>query len=329
MSGSMLAAGESGRALNSHRAQLVVEAAELEKRYGSRTAVAGISFNVKPGEIFGILGPNGAGKTSTMRMVGCLTDPTRGTLEVLGRNPAVEASEIRRRLGIVSQEDCLDPDLSVRENLSTYGRYFGFRGRAFRREIDEHLELFGLAGHAAGRIQQLSGGMRRCLAIARAFVTRPELLLLDEPTTGLDPEARQAVWARFEIYRRSGRSIVLTTHYMEEAEYLCDRIAVLASGTIVAESSPRALIEEYVTPQVVEVTAGGAANRIATIVSRLSGIDRVEKVSERVLVYSSEPSLVTDALLSTDLSGLTTITRQATLDDVYIRLCGRGILDRM
>src|SRR5688572_26082478 len=231
----------------------MIHARGLVKRFGDLVAVAGIDLDVRRGEAFGFLGPNGAGKSSTMRMIGCVSPVTEGTLRILGRDPDRDGPTIRGRLGVVPQQDTLDTELTVRENVLIYGRYFGLSRRELRPKIDELLEFVQLKERAGDRVEPLSGGMKRRLTIARSLVNDPELLLLDEPTTGLDPQARHVVWDRLFRLKQRGVTLVLTTHYMDEAEQLCDRLVVMDHGRIVAEGSPRQLIEQFSTREVVEV----------------------------------------------------------------------------
>src|ERR671923_281809 len=241
----------------------LVHARGLVKRFGALVAVDGIDFDVQRGEAFGFLGPNGAGKTSTMRMIGCVSPPTDGTLRILGLDPLTHGAEIRARLGVVPQQDTLDFELTVRENVIIYGRYFGLPRAELRRRADELLEFVQLSDRANDRVEPLSGGMKRRLTIARSLVNEPNVLLLDEPTTGLDPQARHVVWDRLYRLKRQGVTLILTTHYMDEAEQLCDRLVVMDRGKIVAEGSPRDLIERYSTREVVELRlADGSADGV-------------------------------------------------------------------
>src|SRR5690242_20415921 len=235
---------------------VLIEATRLVKRFGEFTAVDGIDVRVHAGEAFGFLGPNGAGKSSTMRMVGCISAPSAGELAILGLDPVRDGPAIRARIGVCPQLDSLDPELTVLENLTVYARYFGIGRRTARERAAELLEFVQLTERSKDRTEALSGGMKRRLTIARALVNDPELVLLDEPTTGLDPQARHLVWERLFQLKRRGVTLVLTTHYMDEAEQLCDRLVVMDGGHIVAEGSPRSLIETYSTPEVVELRFG-------------------------------------------------------------------------
>jgi lipooligosaccharide transport system ATP-binding protein len=236
--------------------EAMIYANGLVKRFGDFTAVAGIDVSVPRGEAFGFLGPNGAGKSSTMRMIGCVSQPTDGTLRILGMDPRRDGVAIRSRLGVCPQQDSLDPELTVKENLVTYARYFGIPRRVAKARADELLEFVQLADRAGSKVEPLSGGMKRRLTIARALVNEPDIVLLDEPTTGLDPQARHLVWERLFRLKQQGVTLVLTTHYMDEAEQLCDRLVVMDGGKIVAEGSPRELIERYSTREVVELRFG-------------------------------------------------------------------------
>src|SRR5829696_304479 len=231
----------------------MIHARGLVKRFGDLVAVDGIDLDVRRGEAFGFLGPNGAGKSSTMRMIGCVSPVSGGTLRILGRDPDADGPQIRARLGVVPQQDTLDLELTVRENVLIYGRYFGLTRRELRPKIDELLDFVQLTDRAGDKVEPLSGGMKRRLTIARSLVNDPDLLLLDEPTTGLDPQARHVVWDRLFRLKQRGVTLVLTTHYMDEAEQLCDRLVVMDHGRIVAQGSPRELIERYSTREVVEI----------------------------------------------------------------------------
>ncbi|MGQ0845460.1 MAG: ABC transporter ATP-binding protein [Sporichthyaceae bacterium] len=302
----------------------LLRARALTKSYGSFTAVAGIDFDVPRGEAFGFLGPNGAGKSSTLRMIQCVSPPTSGVLRVLGRDPVRDGPEIRSRLGVVPQEDTLDTELTVRENLVVYARYFGFSWAAARAKAAELLEFVQLADRAEAKVATLSGGMKRRLTIARALVNSPELLLLDEPTTGLDPQARHAVWDRLFRLKREGVTLVLTTHYMDEAEQLCDRLVVMDGGLIVAEGSPRQLIERYSSREVVELRFGGYAPDPALFADLA---ERVETVADRVLLYVENGDAVASAAAHRNPAPVGVLVRRAGLEDVFLRLTGRTLID--
>src|SRR3954465_9595754 len=265
----------------------MIHARGLRKDFGELTAVDGVDFDVQRGEAFGFLGPNGAGKSSTMRMIGCVSPPTGGVLEILGLDPRRDGPRIRARLGVCPQLDNLDIELTVRENLTTYARFFGIARRLARARADELLEFVQLSERADSKVEPLSGGMKRRLTIARALVNEPEIVLLDEPTTGLDPQARHLVWERLFRLKQQGVTLVLTTHYMDEAEQLCDRLVVMDQGRIVAEGSPRSLIEQYATREVLELRfSAGTNDQFHQHVFDLG--DRHEVLPDRVLVYAHD-----------------------------------------
>ena len=302
----------------------MIHARGLVKRFGELVAVDGIDLDVKRGEAFGFLGPNGAGKSSTMRMIGCVSPVTDGTLRILGRDPGADGPQIRARLGVVPQQDTLDTELTVRENVLIYGRYFGLSRRELRPKIDELLDFVQLSERAGDKVEPLSGGMKRRLTIARSLVNDPELLLLDEPTTGLDPQARHVVWDRLFRLKQRGVTLVLTTHYMDEAEQLCDRLVVMDHGRIVAEGSPRQLIEEYSTREVVEVRFDADRAPVAA----LEGLgDRVEQLPDRVLIYTSDGDASAAELAERDLPPHSTLIRRSTLEDVFLHLTGRSLIE--
>jgi lipooligosaccharide transport system ATP-binding protein len=302
----------------------LVVARALTKRFGDFLAVDAIDFEVRAGEAFGFLGPNGAGKSSTMRMVGATSERTGGELAVLGLDPSRHGPEIRARLGVVPQEDNLDLELSVSDNLYVYGRYFGIPRRELRRRIGELLEFARLAERAKEKVDNLSGGMKRRLTIARGLVNDPELLLLDEPTTGLDPQARHLLWDRLYNLKQKGVTLIITTHYMEEAEQLCDRLVVMDKGHIIAQGSPRELVERYVTKEVVELRmAPGSDHRLQ---ERVDGIaKRLELLADRALVYTDDGDATAEHLVRSGLSPLSTLVRRASLEDVFLTLTGRGL----
>jgi lipooligosaccharide transport system ATP-binding protein len=306
--------------------QPLIYARGLVKRFGGFTAVDGIDIDVAPGEAFGFLGPNGAGKSSTMRMIGCVSLPTAGELRILGMDPARDGTRIRGRLGVCPQLDNLDPDLSVRENLTTYARYFGIPRSEARRRADELLEFVQLADRAGGKVDPLSGGMKRRLTIARAMVNDPAIVLLDEPTTGLDPQARHLLWERLFQLKRRGTTLVLTTHYMDEAEQLCDRLVVMDGGRIVAEGSPRSLIETYSTPEVVELRFGD--ERPADLADKLAGVgERVDPLPDRLLVYAADGDAATAEVHRRGFTPSSVLVRRSTLEDVFLHLTGRTLVD--
>jgi lipooligosaccharide transport system ATP-binding protein len=305
----------------------LVHARSLEKRFGSLVAVDGIDFDVRKGEVFGFLGPNGAGKTSTMRMIGCVSPPSGGTLRVLGLDPVADGARIRARLGVVPQQDTLDQELTVRENVIVYGRYFGLPRSVVRERAEELLDFVQLGERADDQVEPLSGGMKRRLTIARSLVNEPELLLLDEPTTGLDPQARHALWDRLFRLKQQGVTQILTTHYMDEAEQLCDRLVVMDQAHIVAEGSPPELIRRYSTREVVELRFDGI---VATdeVAARIDGLaSRIEPLPDRVLLYTDDGDTTAAAVHDRGLRTLSTLVRRSTLEDVFLRLTGRSLVD--
>jgi lipooligosaccharide transport system ATP-binding protein len=304
----------------------LIRARRLTKRFGSFTAVDAIDFDVAPGESFGFLGPNGAGKTSTMRMIGSVSPRSDGELTVLGMDPALDGPSIRRRLGVVPQQDTLDTELTVRENLVLYGRYFGMSRAECNRRADELLEFAQLTERAGDEVEPLSGGMKRRLTIARALINEPDLLLLDEPTTGLDPQARHLLWDRLYRLKQQGVTLVLTTHYMDEAEQLCDRLVVRDKAKIVAEGSPRRLIEEYSTREVTELRFPAGVQE--TLDGQLDGLaSRIERLADRVLLYADDGEAVAVAAHERGLRPETVLVRRSTLEDVFLRLTGRSLIE--
>ncbi len=304
----------------------LIHAQALVKRFGDFTAVAGIDVDVPAGEAFGFLGPNGAGKSSTMRMIGCVSQPTSGTLRILGMDPHRDGTSIRARLGVCPQQDSLDPELTVKENLVTYARYFGIPRRVAKQRADELLEFVQLTDRADSKVEPLSGGMKRRLTIARALVNEPEIVLLDEPTTGLDPQARHLVWERLFRLKQQGVTLVLTTHYMDEAEQLCDRLVVMDAGKIVAEGSPRALIEQYSTREVVELRFGlEPLDQHAGKVEQFG--ERVEVLPDRILLYAHDGDDAADAIHGSGLRPSSVLVRRSTLEDVFLHLTGRTLVD--
>jgi lipooligosaccharide transport system ATP-binding protein len=298
----------------------------LVKRFGEFVAVDGIDFDVAPGEAFGFLGPNGAGKSSTMRMIGCVSPPSDGVLRILGLDPRREGPRIRAQLGVVPQLDTLDLELSVRENLLIYGRYFGLPRAVIRERADQLLDFVQLADRADDKVEPLSGGMKRRLTIARSLISEPRLLLLDEPTTGLDPQARHVVWDRLVRLKHRGVTLVLTTHYMDEAEQLCDRLAVMDKGKFAAEGSPRALIERYSSRDVVEFRFVLGENEVAA--EKLAGIgDRIEVLPDRVLLYADDGDACLERAHARGVVPISALVRRSTLEDVFLRLTGRTLVD--
>ncbi|MEY2475192.1 MAG: lipooligosaccharide transport system ATP-binding protein [Actinomycetota bacterium] len=302
----------------------LIEGTGLTKRFGSFTAVDAVDFRVEAGEAFGFLGPNGAGKTSTMRMIGCISPVTAGELRVLGMDPTTHGAEIRARLGVVAQEDNLDLELTVRENLLIYGRYFDLPRAQVRSKADELLEFVQLADRAKSLVDPLSGGMKRRLTIARALINDPELLLLDEPTTGLDPQARHLVWERLYQLKRRGVTLVLTTHYMDEAEQLCDRLVIMDQGRIVDGGSPRELIGRHATRDVVELRFASDEDR-QKAETRLEDYPRLETSGDRLLVYTADGEAVAERLSTEGIHPETLLVRRATLEDVFLILTGRTL----
>ncbi|GLZ60312.1 ABC transporter [Micromonospora sp. NBRC 107095] len=296
------------------------------KRFGDFTAVDGIDVEVRSGEAFGFLGPNGAGKSSTMRMVGCISPPSGGELRILDMDPVADGPAIRARLGVCPQLDNLDPELTVRENLTVYARYFGISRRTARERAAELLDFVQLTERADSKVEPLSGGMKRRLTIARALVNDPEIVLLDEPTTGLDPQARHLVWERLFRLKQQGVTLVLTTHYMDEAEQLCDRLVVMDGGRIVAEGSPRALIEQHSTREVVELRF--AAESQEPFAGKLDGLgERVEVLPDRVLLYVPDGDTAVAKVAALGLQPANVLVRRSGLEDVFLHLTGRTLVD--
>ena len=305
----------------------LVEGRGLTKRFGARTAVDGIDFQVHPGEAFGFLGPNGAGKTSTMRMIGCVSPVTEGYLRVLGMDPAKDGAAIRARLGVVPQEDNLDTELTVQDNLFIYGRYFDLPAHEIRPRIERLLDFVQLWERRRDRVDPLSGGMKRRLAIARALLNEPDLLLLDEPTTGLDPQARHLVWDRLYRLKREGVTLVLTTHYMDEAEQLCDRLVIMDDGRIVAEGSPRELIERHSTREVVELRFETHEQQTAALPRLDDAGERVESLADRILVYTADGDATASTIQSDGIDASSVLVRRSSLEDVFLTLTGRTLED--
>ena len=304
----------------------VISARALRKTYKELVAVDDISFDVAPGESFGLLGPNGAGKSTTMRMLGAVSTRTSGDLSILGLDPNDFGPEVRSRLGVVPQADNLDTELKVRENIIVYGRYFGIPRAEVAKRADELLEFAQLADRAKSRVDDLSGGMKRRLTIARALVNEPRILLLDEPTTGLDPQARHVLWDRLFRLKEQGTTLVLTTHYMDEAEQLCDRLVVVDKGVIMAEGSPAALIREYSSREVLELRFG--SDRNADAVALLQGIgDRIETLPDRVLVFVHDGEHALEEVARRGIEPLTSLVRRSSLEDVFLRLTGRTLVE--
>jgi lipooligosaccharide transport system ATP-binding protein len=304
----------------------LIHARGLVKRFGDFTAVDGIDVDVRAGEAFGFLGPNGAGKSSTMRMVGCVSPPTDGVLRILGMDPRRDGPRIRARLGVCPQLDNLDPELTVLENLTTYARFFGIPRGVARARATELLEFVQLRERADSKVDPLSGGMKRRLTIARALVNEPDLVLLDEPTTGLDPQARHLVWERLFRLKQQGVTLVLTTHYMDEAEQLCDRLVVMDGGRIVAEGSPRELIEAHSSREVVELRF--PTEDQGTYAGKLEGIgERIEVLPDRVLLYVADGDDALAEVHRRSLSPSSSLARRSSLEDVFLHLTGRTLVD--
>ena len=298
-------------------------AAGLRKSYGAQEVVCGLDFTLQRGECFGLLGPNGAGKTTTLRLCLGLTDPDSGTITTLSRPVPAQAREARQRIGVVPQFDNLDPDFTIRENLLIFGRYFGIADQQIRARIPDLLEFAGLSARADARIQTLSGGMKRRLTLARALINDPELLFLDEPTTGLDPQARHVIWERLRNLLKQGKTLLLTTHFMEEAERLCSRVAIMDHGRIIAEGAPEALIVQHIEPQVVEVYVEDAPAWAEHHGRAMT--ERCEATGETIFCYTHDP-----APLIADLdarNGLRYLHRRASLEDVFLKLTGRELRD--
>jgi lipooligosaccharide transport system ATP-binding protein len=304
----------------------LITARGLTKRFGEFVAVDHVDFDVAAGESFGFLGPNGAGKTSTMRMIGCVSPISAGHLRVMGLDPASDGPRIRARLGVVPQQDALDAELTVRENLVIYGRYFGLERSEVNRRADELLEFAQLTERADDQVEPLSGGMKRRLTIARSLINEPTVLLLDEPTTGLDPQARHLLWDRLYRLKQRGVTLVLTTHYMDEAEQLCDRLVVMDKAKIVAEGSPRQLIEQYSTREVTELRFPAGVQE--TLDGQLDGLAaRIERLADRVLLYADDGEAVAVAAHERGLRPETVLVRRSSLEDVFLRLTGRSLIE--
>ncbi|MYJ15267.1 MAG: ABC transporter ATP-binding protein [Acidimicrobiia bacterium] len=298
----------------------------LSKKFGDFTAVDNIDFDIHPGEAFGFLGPNGAGKSSTMRMIGAVSPPTSGRLSVLGMDPSTEGIKIRGRLGVVPQEDNLDRELSVYENLLTHGRYFHMKRAEIDVRIADLLEFVQLTERLDDRVDLLSGAMKRRLIIARGLINQPELVILDEPTTGLDPQARHVVWDRLYQLKRDGVTLIITTHYMDEAEQLCDRLVVMDRGRIVAEGSPRELIERYSTRDVLEMRFAADQHRHAMpIIEEVA--ERTEDLPDRLMIYTHNADEVSAELARRGVHPVSTLIRRSTLEDVFLRLTGRQLIE--
>ena len=304
----------------------MIRARGLRKSFGTFEAVSGIDVEVRRGESFGFLGPNGAGKSSTMRMIAAVSPVTSGELRILGLDPATDGPEIRGRIGVCPQEDTLDTELNVWDNLFVYGRFFGIPRAEVKRRCEELLEFVQLTEKVKSKVEDLSGGMKRRLTIARSLINRPEVLLLDEPTTGLDPQARHVVWERLFRLKQQGVTLVLTTHYMDEAEQLCDRLVVMDKGLIAAEGSPQELIRTHSTREVAELRFGiGEHEAIAPKIEDLA--ERVEVLPDRILLYTADGEGAIAAVHERGFDPLVSLVRRSSLEDVFLRLTGRTLVD--
>jgi lipooligosaccharide transport system ATP-binding protein len=304
----------------------LIHARGLTKKFGDFTAVDAIDFDVAKGESFGLLGPNGAGKSTTMRIIAATSQRTSGTITVLDRDPEEHGPQIRAHLGVVPQQDNLDGELTVTENLFIYGRYFGLSKKFVRAKIEELLEFAQLEEKRNSKVDALSGGMKRRLTIARALVSEPDILMLDEPTTGLDPQARHILWDRLFRLKEVGVTLVLTTHFMDEAEQLCDRLVVMDKGKIMAEGSPAELIKTYSTKEVLEVRFGSERNKeVAPILREMS--PRIEELPDRILMYVEDGEALLEEIVARKLHPTTSLVRRSSLEDVFLRLTGRSLIE--
>jgi lipooligosaccharide transport system ATP-binding protein len=306
--------------------QSLIHARGLTKKFGDFTAVNGIDFDVLKGESFGLLGPNGAGKSTAMRMIGATSQRTSGELTILGKDPEQFGPQIRAHLGVVPQQDNLDTQLSVTENLYIYGRYFGLSRKFLKGKIEELLAFAQLEEKRSAKVESLSGGMKRRLTIARALVSEPEILMLDEPTTGLDPQARHILWDRLFRLKEDGVTLLITTHFMDEAEQLCDRLVVMDKGSIMAEGSPAQLIKDYSTKEVLEVRFGSERNAgMANDLGQLC--DRIEELPDRILMYTEDGEELLERVYKKGFHPKTSLVRRSSLEDVFLRLTGRTLVD--
>jgi lipooligosaccharide transport system ATP-binding protein len=304
----------------------LIRARGLTKKFGDFTAVNGIDFDVLKGESFGLLGPNGAGKSTAMRMIGATSQRTSGELTILGKDPEQFGPQIRAHLGVVPQQDNLDTQLSVTENLYIYGRYFGLSRKFLKGKIEELLGFAQLEEKRSAKVESLSGGMKRRLTIARALVSEPEILMLDEPTTGLDPQARHILWDRLFRLKEDGVTLLITTHFMDEAEQLCDRLVVMDKGSIMAEGSPAQLIKDYSTKEVLEVRFGSERNAgMADDLRQLC--DRIEELPDRILMYTEDGEELLERVYKKGFHPKTSLVRRSSLEDVFLRLTGRTLVD--
>ncbi len=304
----------------------LIRARGLTKKFGDFTAVNGIDFDVLKGESFGLLGPNGAGKSTAMRMIGATSQRTSGELTILGKDPEQFGPQIRAHLGVVPQQDNLDTQLSVTENLYIYGRYFGLSRKFLKGKIEELLAFAQLEEKRSAKVESLSGGMKRRLTIARALVSEPEILMLDEPTTGLDPQARHILWDRLFRLKEDGVTLLITTHFMDEAEQLCDRLVVMDKGSIMAEGSPAQLIKDYSTKEVLEVRFGSERNAgMANDLGQLC--ERIEELPDRILMYTEDGEELLERVYKKNFHPKTSLVRRSSLEDVFLRLTGRTLVD--
>jgi lipooligosaccharide transport system ATP-binding protein len=301
--------------------QNIIQAKDLVKMYSGQNVVDRVSLDVRKGECFGLLGPNGAGKTTTLRMLLGMTQPDGGELQILDLPVPEKSRQVRQYIGVVPQMDNLDPDFSVIENLRTYARYYGLAGSHINQRINELLEFARLGNKSGAKIDALSGGMKRRLTLARSLVNDPRLLILDEPTTGLDPQARQLIWQRLRELKADGKTLILTTHYMEEAQRLCDRLAIMDQGRVITQGTPQELIESHIEPHVIEVYGDGLTDWAAT--TNCLQAARLEKIGETALIYTHEESNIIDELCL--CQGLEFLHRRANLEDVFLKLTGRDL----
>jgi len=304
----------------------LIEVDNLTKKFGDFTAVDGITFSVKQGESFGLLGPNGAGKSSTMRIIAATSQRTSGDVKILGKDPEVNGPQIRAHLGVVPQQDNLDEELTCAENLYIYGRYFGLPKKMVIAKIDELLEFAQLIDKKDTKVNALSGGMKRRLTIARALVSDPDILMLDEPTTGLDPQARHILWDRLFRLKEKGVTLLITTHHMDEAEQLCDRLIVMDKGQIMAEGAPAELIKQYSSKEVLEVRFG--SDRNAQMVDKLKSLaTRLEELPDRLLLYAESGEDLLAKITGMNIHPNTSLVRRSSLEDVFLRLTGRSLIE--
>ena len=307
-------------------AESLIKATNLRKTYGDFTAVNDIAFSVTRGEAFGLLGPNGAGKSTTMRMIASTLQRTSGDLQILGMDPNTQGPEIRSHLGVVPQQDNLDVELKVHENLYVYGRYFGLSRKYLSSRIEELIEFAQLTEKRNEKVDNLSGGMKRRLTIARALINEPEILLLDEPTTGLDPQARHVLWDRLFRLKEQGVTLIVTTHYMDEAEQLCDRLVVMDQGSIMAEGAPADLIKQYSSREVLELRFG--SDRNATAAAELANIgERMEVLPDRILFYTEDGEKDLERVVHAGFNPVSSLVRRSSLEDVFLRLTGRSLVE--